>query len=162
MKKYLIIIVIVLLLIGLLIFFLCNKKEKEKIESISSLSFFYTNGYAINTDTRYEIDCKDKCIAIIKQYGKSEEETIEAKINDDTMNKIIDLFNKYDVIKWDGFSGTDKDVLDGDSFSMHFTYNTNKNVSASGYMMWPNNYREVEDGLNEIFNSLVEEQYDRD
>lgn len=155
--KYVVIILVVLLILGLLIFILCNKKEKEKIESISSLSFFYTNGYAINTDTRYEIDCKDKCIAIIKQYGKSEEETVEVEIDSNTMNKIIDLLNKYDVIKWDGFSKSDHGVLDGDSFSMHFTYNDEKRVSASGYMMWPKNYREVEDGLNEIFNSLMEE-----
>lgn len=155
--KYVVIILVVLLALGLLIFILCNKKEKEKIKSISSLSFFYTNGYAINTDIRYEIDCKDKCIAIIKQYGKSEEETIEVEIDDETLNKIIDLFNEYDVIKWDGFSGTDSGVLDGDSFSMHFTYNTDKRVSASGYMMWPKNYREIKDGLDEIFNDLVEE-----
>ena len=77
------------------------------------------------------------------------------------MNKIIDLFNKYEVIKWDGFSGNDKGVLDGDSFSMHFTYNIEKHVSASGYMMWPNNYREVEEGLDKIFNSLIGDIDDR-
>lgn len=68
--KYILIIISVLLIISLSILILCNRKEKEKIESISSLSFFYTNGYAINSDIRYEIDCKDRCIAIIKLYEK--------------------------------------------------------------------------------------------
>ena len=158
MKKYLVLFGIIVLLIGLLVLFICNKKaEKEKIETINSFSFFYTNGYAINTDTRYEIDCKDRCVAIIKQYGKSEEETVEVDINNDTLDKVIDLLNKYDVIKWDGFSESDQYVLDGDSFSMHFTYNIDKRVSASGYMAWPDNYTEVRDELNNIFNSLMEE-----
>lgn len=160
--KYVVIILVVLLILGLLIFILCNKKEKEKIKSISSLSFFYTNGYAINTDTRYEIDCKDNCIAIIKQYGKSEEESVEVEIDSDILNKIIDVLNKYDVIKWDGFHKNDKGVLDGDSFSLHFTYNQEKKVSASGYMMWPTNYRNVRDELDNIFNGLMEDKNDRD
>ncbi len=157
--KYAVIIIVVLLTISLLILILCNKKEKEKIESISSLSFYYTNGYAINSDIRYEIDCKDKCIAIVKPYGKSDDEKIEVEINKETLNEIIDVLNKYDVIKWNGFSKSDHDVLDGDSFSMHFTYNDGKRVSASGYMMWPENYREVQKELDSIFKEI---ENDRD
>ena len=150
--KYVVLIIILLLTISLTILLLCNKKQKEKIETLSSFNFFYTNGYAINTDIRYEIDCKNKCIAIIKNYG--EDESIEVEIDDTTLNKVIDILNNYDVIKWNGFSGSDKDVLDGDSFSMHFTYNTEKRVSASGYMMWPKNYREVKDELDRIFEEM--------
>ena len=158
--KYVVIIILVLLTISLVILLLCNKKkEEEKIESISSLSFFYTNGYAINSDIRYELDCKDKCIAIIKPYGESEEDSIEVEVNKDILNKIIDVLNKYNVLKWNGFSGSDKYVLDGDSFSIHFTYNDEKRVSASGYMMWPDNYREVKDELDSIFKEL---ENDRD
>ena len=163
MKKYIIIIVIVLLLISSLIYFLCNKKnEKVKINSISSFSFFYTQGYAMNSDIRYEIDCKDDCIAIIKPYGKSDEEAKEVKLDDAMISKIIDLFNKYDVIKWNGFNKSDSGVLDGDSFSFYLTYDVDKKVSSSGYMRWPDNYKELRDELDNIFNSLMEEENDRD
>lgn len=157
--KYVILIIAVLLTISLLILILCNRKEKEKIESISSLSFFYTNGYAMNSDIRYEIDCKDKCIAIIKSYGKSDDEKIEVEINKETLNEIIDVLNKYNVLGWNRFNKSDKGVLDGDSFSIHFTYNDEKRISASGYMMWPENYREVQKELDNIFREI---ENDRD
>ena len=161
MKKNCVIIgVLIVLIVSILILLLCNKKEKkENIEDIVSFSFFYTKGYAINSDVRYELDCKDKCIAIIKQYGKSEEESVEVEIDSDILNKIIDVLNKYDVIKWDGFHKNDKGVLDGDSFSLHFTYNQEKKVSASGYMMWPENYSEVRNELDNIFKEI---ENDRD
>lgn len=158
--KYIVLIGIILLLVlGVLFILVHNKKVKEKIESISSFSFFYTNGYAINSDIRYEIDCKKECIAIIKQYGKDEDEKVEAKIDDETLNKIVEVLNRFDVLKWDRFSKSDKNVLDGDSFSMHFTYNDGKRVSANGYMVWPANYRNVRDELDNIFKEV---ENDRD
>ena len=45
-------------------------------------------------------------------------------------------------------------VLDGDSFSINIKYSGDKRVDASGYMMWPKNYREVKQFLDKELGSL--------
>ena len=62
MKKvlYIIIPIIVLLTIMLIIIFLPKEKEElKKINNISHFSFYYSQGYAINSDIRYYIDVFD-------------------------------------------------------------------------------------------------------
>ena len=158
--KYVALIVIfILLFVGSLVYFLRDKEEVKdmNIESISYLRFFYTQGYAIDADVSYEIDCGDKCTATIKPYGKSDEEAIEVTIDEDILNRIMDVLNKYTVVKWDGFNKSDNGVLDGDTFTFNLDYNKDINIYASGYMRWPDNYREVKEELDSIFNSLMEE-----
>ena len=128
--------------------------EKINIEDLEYFYFSYSNGYEINSNIIYEINKKDnKYIASIKPYGISSDDKKEVEINKDILDQINDILNEYNVILWDGFHENDKDVLDGDSFS--FNLKTKKdNISASGYMMWPNNYRNVREKLDEIFNNL--------
>lgn len=160
-KSVVLIVIFVFLFVGLLIYFLHDNKEVKNmnIKSISYLRFFYTQGYAINSDVSYEINCDDKHTVKIKPYGKSEEEAIELVIDANTLNKIMDVLNKYKVVKWDGFNKSDRDVLDGDSFSFTLTYNDGINIYASGYMSWPENYRNVRDEFDNIFKEI---ENDRD
>ena len=158
MKKvlYIIIPIIVLLTIMLIIIFLPKEKEElKKINNISHFSFYYSQGYAINSDIKYYIDCEESCIAKIKPYGIDDEDIKEVEVDNDFINKVIDVFDKYEVIKWDGFDRYDKDVLDGNSFSFNLTTNDGTNIHASGYMEWPDNYKEVREELNNLFNSLI-------
>ena len=128
--------------------------EKINMENLEYLHFSYSKGYAANSNIIYNIDRKDdKYICKIKPYGISYEEVKEIEIDKDTLKKIEDIFNKYDVSLWDGFDGTDKYVLDGDSFSFYLKTKDNY-ISASGYMKWPSNYDNVREELDKIFNEL--------
>ena len=157
--KYIIIIGIVILTIigGYCLVKLLNSKEKPKeedidITKIKSFYMTYTNGYAMNSYTRYKLKIEDdKYIAEIKPYGIPEEELLEIEVDKSIMDKIVEVLKKYEVRKWNGFDKTDKDVLDGDSFSLSVGLEDNKSISASGYMMWPNNYRNVENEISTIF-----------
>lgn len=155
-SKYIILILLVILIgISFLLEIFRDKVEDYDVESITSMNFFYTNGYANNSDVRYKIDCKGTCVATIKPY--LEEEGIEIEISNDVVDHIIKVFNKYEVAKWNKFNESDKNVLDGDSFSLSVTYNDNKHIKASGYMMFPENYGKVCEELDNIFNKLMEE-----
>ena len=155
-SKYIILILLVVLIgISFLLEIFRDKVEDYDVESITSMNFFYTNGYDMNADVRYKIDCKEICIATIKPYH--EEDSIEIEITNDVVDKLIKVFNKYEVAKWNKFNETDKNVLDGDSFSLSVTYNNNKYIKASGYMMFPENYGKVSEELDNIFNKLMEE-----
>ena len=78
----------------------------------------------------------------------------EYELSKEEVNTVIKKLNEYKIISWNGFRKTDKYVLDGNSFSMYIIYDGDKTISASGYMMWPNNYRNVRDYLDEKLGGL--------
>ena len=65
---------------------------------------------------------------------------------------------KYNVNKWDGFNKSDKNVLDGNSFSFSYSNTDNKSIEAHGYMKWPNNYREFRDEIKALYEKEFENE----
>ena len=129
--------------------------EKLVIENTKSFNMFYTKGYAINSDIRYEYELIDNEYHVyVKPYGISEEDKIEVVVSNDFIKSIEEVLNKYEVYKWDGFNKSDNNVLDGDSFHIGVSMD-GMNISASGYMMYPEHYREVREELDNIFNELI-------
>ena len=164
MKWYiwLIIGIVAIVVTILLIILLNNKKdgnEPSKIKDINSLYFTYSVGYAANAYYRYELECNDKCMIKIKPNGIPEEETKEYEVSDELMIKLTDMLNNYEVYKWDGFDKSAKDVLDGDSFSFSIEKKDGTSIHASGYMMWPTNYRNVREEFKNIFNDLIKNDF---
>ena len=156
---------IVLIIIIALIIFLINKKEDpdeppikgKEIKDIKNLHYSYSVGYAMYAYYTYDIECEDKCTIKIKPNGYPDEEAKTYDVSDDKMNDIISVLNKYEVSKWDGYNKSDKNVLDGNSFSFSLTTKDGANISAHGYMMWPKHYREVREELTSIFDSFIKE-----
>ena len=157
MKK-LIIIVFILVLIGGISMFIFKNNNKVKITDIKYLSFYYTQGNVMNSNVKYTLTYENnKYIAEIKPNFKNEEEIKKVEIKKNDIEKIIETLKKYNVNKWNGFNKSDKYVLDGDSFSLYITFLDNTKLSASGYMMYPKNYNEVKNVLDEIFLSYYNE-----
>ncbi len=132
----------------------------SEIENITSFHFFRTNGYEIYSDIRYDIDkdeTTDKYIAKVKLYGEPEENTKEIEITKDKVQELEKKLNQYEVVKWDGFNKSDDGVCDGDSFSLSITMENDEEISAHGYMMWPEHYRDVLKQLDSFFTQLMEQ-----
>ncbi len=130
-------------------------EEIKKIKSLAIFDFYYTNGYAVNSEVRYEVNCEDVCNVNIKPMDVSKEESQNFEVNDAFINELINILNEYDVISWDGFNKFAKDVYDGDSFSLNLTSKDDISISASGYMIWPDNYRQVKSELDNLFQKLL-------
>ena len=106
----------------------------------------------------YDLKCEeDKCMLTIKPNGFPEEDARTYDVDDKSIKEVINILNKYEVSKWDGFQKSDKNVLDGNSFSFSLTTKDGKNISASGYMMWPDNYGIVKNELKMIFDGFIRE-----
>ena len=150
--------IILLVIIGGVLILSFNINKKVEIGDIKSFKFHYTRGYAMNSYVNYNIDCNDKCLATIKPYEVPEKEAIQLEIDNKFLKKIETILQKYDVGKWNGFDKTDKNVLDGNSFSLNVSFTNNTRISASGYMKWPKNYKEVRDELDSLFNDLIKEE----
>lgn len=128
--------------------------DGEGVYQINKLEYSYTNGYEVNSDVSYKIDCEDKCILIIKEYGKDEKDVITKKLTNKDMDKFEDMLNKYHILSWKGFNKSDKNVLDGNSFSFRLRYNDDEKLSASGYMMYPNHYRDFKEKFEEYVTEI--------
>lgn len=159
MNKKLIVVICILVVIFIIISIMCIIKSIKKVEisSIKSFKYFYSNGYAINANTEYTLEYKDNnYIVTIKPNGVPEEDKKEFEVDKEFASKIEEIFKKYDVGYWNGFDKIDSRVLDGDSFSFSVTFENEDEIYASGYMVWPKNYREVKEELNNLFNKLYE------
>ena len=157
--RWIILIIVILIVTGLLIYLLTRKEKKEVIESIKSLYYSYSVGYTANAHYRYEITCEDKCTVMIKPNGYSEEEAKTYELDSKSIDDILNVLNKYEVSKWNGFQKYDQNVLDGDDFDFSLTTKDDKYIRATGYMMWPEHYREVKNELKEIFDNYIKDDF---
>lgn len=158
MKTKYIILIIALLVIALSCFLIFRKRVE--ITSINSFYLTYTKGYAMNSYVRYELrydEKEEKWIATIKPYGIEEEKKKEVIVEEEVSKTLEKILKEYHVEKWDGFEKRDKNVLDGDSFSLSVRMENDNDISASGYMMWPKNYRDVVNKVDEIFMKIYNE-----
>ena len=159
--KYIVLIIcgaLLLLLILLILLVILLLPKDKKIENITHLRFTYTTGYHMNASVSYEINLiDDKYIATIKPTDLPEESAKEIELNKKQVEEIENRLNEYHVSRWNNFHKSDKYVLDGDSFSINIK-STDLEISASGYMMWPNNYREVRSYLDTQLGSLYKEE----
>lgn len=158
--KYIVLIIsgILLVLLILLILVVLLLPKDKKIENITHLRFSYTTGYHMNASVSYEIDLiDDKYILKVKPTDIPEEETKEYILSKEKVLEIENKLNEYHVSRWNNFHKNNQYVLDGDSFSINIKSN-DLEISASGYMMWPNNYREVRSYLDTQLGSLYKEE----
>ena len=132
MKKIIIPFIIILVII-LVIFFVFGVKKKVIIKDLKHLHLSFSNGYAMYAYTIYD--------AAAEFFA----------------NEVINILNKYNVTSWDGFNKSDRNVLDGDSFSFSLRYDEDKEVDAHGYMRYPNNYRDVKQELIDIFTNYYKD-----
>ena len=132
--------------------------KKINMDDLEYFYFSYSDGYEIDSNIIYKINKKNnKYLASIKPLGIPSDEAKEILINEDTIKQIENILNNYNVSLWNGFSKSDKDVLDGDSFSFQLKTKEDK-ISANGYMMWPNSYSDVREKIDSIFDDLYKKE----
>ena len=132
-------------------------KKEIVIKDIYSFNLSYTKGYSINSNIRYEMIFdkeKNKYIAKIKPYGVLEKDKKEIVVDNDKIIELGNILKKYHVEKWDGFNKLAKDVLDGDSFYLSVFMNDNNSIHASGYMIWPDGYKDFISKIDEFFMNI--------
>lgn len=128
--------------------------DGEGIYQINKLEYSYTSGYGINDNVSYKIDCDNKCKLIIKEYGKYEKDAITISLTNKDIDIFEDMLNKYHILSWKGFKKSDTNVLDGNSFSFYLRYNDDEKLSASGYMMYPNHYKNFKEKFEEYVTDI--------
>ena len=125
-----------------------NKKKEEQRYTGEIVSFSFHHGSYFAGYANYNIEQKDgKVFYTAKGYNS---------LNFDINKEIDDVIQKYNVASWNGFNKSDDGVMDGYSFSLKVVYENGAELTASGYMKYPNNYNEATDEFSRIFEEIGE------
>lgn len=148
MKKIIVILILVLLVVGC-----TNTTFNGRITS-----FKYTTSSSISYDS-YEIYKENNNFVLKKKldsgYNDNNEDNSKIYVltNEDMDNLNLKI-HELKINKWNGFNKSNKNVLDGNSFSLEVNYDDDKNLTASGYMKYPNNYSESSKKLIEFLDTI--------
>ena len=153
--KVLLILIFSVLCVFFCLLFIFKSFKKVEIKDLKHFSFGYSVGNYSDANISYTLECSDSCVAIVKKEGVKEEDASKIEVDSGFVKGLEDILRKYDVESWDGFSKSDKRVLDGYSFSLYAKMSNGDSISASGYMKWPKNYKNVRNELNKYFEKLI-------
>ena len=143
-----------------MLFVAAQPAKCEKIKEIKNLHYSSFGGSRVYSGEIYELTCDDECTIKIKLDGEPYEKAKTYSFSDEQVEELIDLFNEYEVWRWNGFNEHDSDVMDGSSFYFTLNIQDGKEIEASGYMMYPENYGEVIEEMLRIIDEGKEEVID--
>ena len=133
--------------------------QTKEIKDTKYFSFSYSVGYYANASYDYELKLEnDKYIAGYKKEGVSEEDMLKKEVTKDDVLKLEKILSDNDIYKWNGYHKSDKNVLDGDGFSLSYRSTNNINISASGYMMYPKGYLNFKNDIISFYSELFDEK----
>ena len=132
-------------------------------ENNSGVTYFYYsyNGSIGGNSFSYEVSKRDEGIIFVfeglefRHLGEMRTELDEA-----FLGKLDSLYRECNLRKWDGYSKTNRMVLDGDGFSLRIKFGNGKSISASGSNCTPKGYREFREKMNALFEPLKEKLLD--
>jgi hypothetical protein len=122
----------------------------EQIKGIKNLWFFESRGDAVDSGVMYELSFDGQYTVKIKLDGEPYEKAKTYAVGNEAVKALTEVFNEYEVWKWDGFNEHDSRVTDGDSFSFSLTLQDGKTIEARGYEEYPQNYGKVTNELERI------------
>lgn len=151
MKKTIMILLGVLLMLSLL----SGCTKKVEIKDIKNFSFSYGGGSMKDSGTTYQLEWNDGVhTAIVKESGVALEDAPRIAVDEAFVKELETFLRENQVEKWNGFSKSNKHVMDGSGFSLSLSTMDKQFVSASGYMKYPKNFDTVRDGISSIFSKL--------
>lgn len=77
-------------------------------------------------------------------------------MTDDDMAAFSAMVSELSIDDWNGFSETDPDVIDGESFSLHIELTDGRTISVDGFNCFPANYFEDSMHIEAFFRALME------
>ena len=110
-------------------------------EDVKSL-FFSTTGSSMEHCVSYDFS-REKMTLV----WEAPNVTRSAKVSPAQYARLCALADELGLKSWDGFSGTNSGVLDGEGFSFSTEFAGGDRVRAGCYMRFPKGYRMAKDAL---------------
>lgn len=127
-------------------------KQSDRIENFEVVTLRVST---MRNVSEYEMLMKDgkaevSCYSIRFTQSK-DERVLEKRVSVDEA-EALKLLNDCGFLSWDGFHGDHpRGVTDGTMFNLHATVNGGKTIYATGSQNFPRHYRDLTDGLYDLF-----------
>ncbi len=92
------------------------------------------------------------------EYYLSKHDGAAQQIGAETAEALRQIAEEHGVPGWDGFSGNDPYVLDGESFWLELAFSDGTAVYAAGTNSFPDGYYEAADAMEEVLNGVPYEE----
>lgn len=115
------------------------------------------NGTYMGAGFDYEYSFKDGRHSItVRVDGVIEEDALTIDVDEAFAQKLMSVIDEYSLRKWDGYSKSDKNVLDGSGFGFSAQFDDGTRVYASGYECYPKGYADAKGAFDGLFLPLYE------
>lgn len=88
----------------------------------------------------------------------NEEEPYTVAVEREWAQTLNGFVTQYDMLSWDGFSGSSPGLLDGTQFYVEFSLSDGTGVRAGGYGSFPKGYTEASAAIEAHFMKLLPEE----
>ena len=135
-------------ILAVLLLRVTSVRAAEEVKSF----FFSTNGSSVDQCISYEFD-REKMTLVWTAPNVMR----EAKVSPAQYARLCALAEELGLKAWNGFHGTNPNVLDGDGFGVHIVFAGGDKVDASGYMEFPQGYRMAKNALFSFFEGVLKD-----
>ena len=87
------------------------------------------------------------------EYRLRQDDEAPRRIDGAVAAELQRIVEEFDMASWDGFSGSNPNVLDGESFRLDIEFDDGTSVHASGTNAFPDGYRRAMDRVEELLES---------
>lgn len=131
----------------------CSAALGEESASIESFAYSYS-GESVDAIRRYEIRMTPRGYVADIELMAGNTRIILSMTEEEVAVFIGSL---GDLSSWDGFSGNNPYMLDGESFHLDIAYADGTGVSASGSNAFPEGYFGIKSAVIDFFSNLMDE-----
>ncbi len=126
--------------------------SKPYLGDITEFSYHY--GSYFGGYYEYDLVLQDDAVHFTARGLNGVELDIDKEVDPSVLDDLSSAISDNHLETWDGFSESNDNVLDGYSFGLNVAYDDDRELSAGGYEMYPDNYEKVHDELVEILESI--------
>ena len=124
----------------------------------SLVSFsFSEHGTTAEPYFSYKITTSEDGRAVLSYSEDSGQTEGIGYLSKEQLDAIKQAFSEAGMASWDGFRGSNPNVLDGTSFSLSAKFSDGTRLSASGSNRFPTGYRDASEIIREAFDQVIAE-----
>lgn len=79
---------------------------------------------------------------------------IDKEVDSSILEELSSVITNNHLEKWDGFSKSDDNVMDGYGFTLIVKFDDGRTLTVDGYEKYPKNYEKVHEALVEVLESV--------
>lgn len=134
-----------------------GKRAKDNKSGLCGFHYSF-DGTIGRNNYSYDVEKKDgKTCFEYKSFEHEDLGEMKKAVDDGLCDTLNEIYLKYRVAEWDGFSRYNTEICDGAGFSLSLCFNDGKSVHASGSNAYPDRYKDFLHDVKTLLDPLRDE-----